>query len=329
MGPGANTPANCLACGTFKEGIELWDLDVMHSIAPVAELGGRNEPDVIELADIADKLEAARAKKNKAKKKRLKQQMKEAFKGRLRDGSHSSSVMSLDWHAAQPTVLASGSADGALKTWDLPTTRCTQTLTHHTGKVQTIQWHPVEPNVIITGSFDKRVCVLDVRSPAKVREFYIGSELEQVRWNPHNPALFACTTESGMLVYHDVRHCGKGPLLSSKVHQGAATGLTFNRKVPGFLATCSEDETVKLWSLRDDSKLAPLGEQNLKAGRLFSLDFSPADDPFLLCAGGSTGQLAIWDTLSVPVVRKQFGVHATADLKLYEEPALSSEPSTS
>lgn len=41
-------------------------------------------------------------------------------------------------------VLASGSADSAVKLWDVTTGQASATLTHHTDKVNSLQWHPLE-----------------------------------------------------------------------------------------------------------------------------------------------------------------------------------------
>jgi periodic tryptophan protein 1 len=87
------------AVGTMEVGVELWDLDDLNAAGPALSLGGRE----------------------KKKKKR---------KGHsLKEGSHSDAVMGLSWRAHSPTVLATGSADRAVKLWDLQAGRCAVTWT--------------------------------------------------------------------------------------------------------------------------------------------------------------------------------------------------------
>lgn len=60
------------------------------------------------------------------------------------------------------------------------------------------------------------------------------------------------------------------------------------------LATCSLDEYVKVW---DISTQAPtlVGYRKMAMGELFSLSFYK-DIPWVLAAGGSKGEIAVWDT---------------------------------
>ena len=86
------------------------------------------EPSAV-LGGITEKI----SKKNKSKTKQ-----------RLKLGSHSDAVMSLSWNKTFRQVLASGSADGTIKIWDVTSQICSHTFTHHTGKVQSVLWHPTE-----------------------------------------------------------------------------------------------------------------------------------------------------------------------------------------
>jgi periodic tryptophan protein 1 len=112
-----------LAVGTFQPEIEIWNLDVMDALEPVATLGGREAPAAPSAAD----------KKSKKKKGKA---LKEKLLGKLKEGSHADAVMCMSWHEAHPTRLASGSADMTVKLWDVSTQQCTATFKHHTNKVQ-------------------------------------------------------------------------------------------------------------------------------------------------------------------------------------------------
>ena len=51
-------------------------------------------------------------------------------------------------------MLASGSADCAVKLWDVTTGQASATLTHHTDKVNSLQWHPLEGRYVGMGLDD-------------------------------------------------------------------------------------------------------------------------------------------------------------------------------
>jgi WD40 repeat protein len=93
---GPSQAGNFVAVSTFDPAIEVWDLDVMDSLQPVAVLGGFSEGDA----------NTGPQKCSKKKKKRKKD---------LKKGSHTDSVLSLAWNQSQRNVLASGSADYHIK----------------------------------------------------------------------------------------------------------------------------------------------------------------------------------------------------------------------
>jgi periodic tryptophan protein 1 len=225
--------------------------------------------------------------------------------GELKENSHSDAVMSLSWNPSVPGRLASGSADTTIKLWDLSTLQCAQTLTHHTGKVQSVLWHPAEQHVLLSGAFDRRCMMVDVRAPdaSAAAVFGIDSDLESMVWNPHNPALFLASSESGMVVCYDVRMAAAAtasakvkPLFSIAAHSQPTTSLSFSSRVPHLCCTSSVDGTVKLWDVAD-AKPSMVASRDMKIGPVFccSFDVSPTQ-PLLLSAGGAKGTLGVWDT---------------------------------
>ena len=83
------------AVSTFDTEIEIWDLDVIDALQPVATLGGHS-------GDGPGKAPERRSSKRKKK---------EGYK----PGSHTDSVLSLAWNTSFRNVLASGSADHTVK----------------------------------------------------------------------------------------------------------------------------------------------------------------------------------------------------------------------
>lgn len=110
---------NYIAVGSFDPAIEIWNLDVLDPLEPSAVLGGKSTS-----------WEDLNQKKKKSD-KGSKQKLKQAYKL----GSHEDAVMSLSWNRVYRQALASGSADSAVKIWDITTQTCSHTFTHHTDKV--------------------------------------------------------------------------------------------------------------------------------------------------------------------------------------------------
>ena len=82
------------------------------------------------------------------------------------------------------------------------------------------------------------------------------------------------------------------------------------------MATVGTDKLCKVWDIHNqvDGKYVPkcVGSRDLKQGDLFSVQFYE-DIPWVLAAGGSQGQVAIWDTEESENVAKHFGGNLDKD----------------
>ncbi|KAH7465832.1 hypothetical protein KRP22_014833 [Phytophthora ramorum] len=275
-----------VAVGTFKSGIEIWDLNVLDVLEPSATLGGEQDED---LRDVA------MPKMSKRRKNR---------KTALKPGSHLDAVMSLDWNSSHRNMLASGSADSTVKVWDITTQKCLYTMAHHSNKVQSVRWNPAETTVLASASFDRNIVVLDGRQPDAFSKFQLSAEVESLAWAPHNPSTIVASSEDGVVVGFDVRMNGSAPLFRFDAHAGAVSAISFSAQVPGLLATAGVDKTVKLWDLKDNTPLCVTSKE-MNVGELFTLSFYQ-DSPFLLGVGGSKGVLALWDTSENEGVERRF-----------------------
>ncbi|CAO3699043.1 unnamed protein product [Rhizopus stolonifer] len=283
------TAGNYAAVGTFDPDIEIWDLDTMDVTYPETILG------------YTDKSKK-RSKKPNA-------------------NYHVDAIMDLSWNKNHRNFLLSSSADGTIKMWDLTTSKCVQNYTHHTDKVQSVQWHPTEPTVFISGSYDKTVCVLDARSPEQVTRWSLNSDVESIRWDPHNPSNFYVALENGVIHYFDFRqaHNGKGgkALFTLQAHDEAVSAFDINPLVPGCIATGSNDKFIKIWNTADN-KPSMVTSRNFELGRIFSAQFCP-DSPFQLAMAGSNGKMHVWDMSSNAGVRQAFHHQALASVVATEE----------
>jgi periodic tryptophan protein 1 len=169
-GASADAKGNFVAIGTMEPDIELWNLDVMDSMYPDAILGQGSED-----MDGADKPKKKKKKKSK----------------KPNDTHHVDAVLSLAANRHHRNLLASSSADKTIKLWDLNTTKCAKSYSYHTDKVCSVAWHPVESTVLLSGSYDRTVVAADMRAPeAKAPRWGVESDVETVRWNPHDPNYF-------------------------------------------------------------------------------------------------------------------------------------------
>ena len=170
---------NFVAIGTMEPDIELWNLDLVDSMYPDAILGQGGEDEAISIE-----------KQKKKKKKKSK---------KANDDYHVDAVLSLSANRLHRNLLASSSADKTVKLWDLNTTKCAQSYSYHTDKVCSVTWHPVESTVLLSGSYDRTVVAADMRAPeAKAPRWGVESDVETVRWDPHDPNYFYVSPEQGM-----------------------------------------------------------------------------------------------------------------------------------
>lgn len=286
-------PGNLAAVGTMSPGIEIWDLDDVAAVEPVATLGGELPPDSLTKEE---------------KKKQKKKQQKKKKKGKLlKPDSHADAVLALSWNRDYRNVLASGSADTTVKVWDLATEQCSATLDHHQDKVQAVVWNPAQASVLLSGGFDKAVCMADARAPdAKPLSWKLSADSEALTWVPHDPTTFLASSEDGLVACYDARKGAQSaPLYRLSAHDRPACALTFCTAVPGLLATASTDKQVKLWDVSSQQP-ALIATQDLQVGAVFGAAFCP-EAPWLLAAGGAMGTVAVWDITTNSAVMSKYG----------------------
>ena len=162
----------------------------------------------------------------------------------LREGSHTDAVMGLSWNAIHRQVLASGSADGTVKLWDVTHAtagkngdyvRPSATLTHHSDKVQSLAWHPSEGTLLATGGYDRRVCLVDARSAASsansssVKKAKLLADCEAIAWDPFAHQYLTAASEDGVVQCWDVRKFGEEPVWSMVAHEyGGVSDISYN-----------------------------------------------------------------------------------------------------
>ena len=317
IGP-QGTAGNYCAVGTFDCGIEIWDLDVLDVLEPVMTLGGFDTGAEEELYKV-NMARAAAGKKLK-KKKFNHQPMK-------KEGSHTDAVMALSWNKVHRQVIASGSADGTVKLWDITSGSVApaSTLTHHRDKVQSVVWHPTEGSILATGSFDRTVCLIDARTASDTaannnnnkKSQRIPADCESLAWDPFREQNLTCASEDGTLTCWDVRKFDGGePLWSFVAHEFGVSEVSYNPNVRGLMATSSVDQTVALWDAHTidstSGRLKACGSKDVKVGKLYSVSFYPSkQQPWLLTAAGGSTEISVWDLTREKTIRDAFAGRRT------------------
>ncbi|KAF2118461.1 WD40-repeat-containing domain protein [Lophiotrema nucula] len=285
-----DTRGNFVAVGTMEPDIELWDLDVVDSMYPNAILGQGAED----------------AKDEKPRKKKKKKSKK------VNDAYHVDAVLSLTANRHHRNLLASSSADKTIKLWDLNTTKAAKSYSYHTDKVCSVTWHPKESTVLLSGSYDRTIVAADMRAPeGKAPRWGVESDVEMVRWDPHDPNFFYVATENGVIHYHDARNApadpsGSKPVWILQAHDESISSFDINPIIPGFLASGSTDKQVKLWNIQPTGP-SMVVSRDLGVGKVFSTTFAPDQEVgFRLAVAGSKGAVQIWDTSTNAAVRSAF-----------------------
>ncbi|KAK5112458.1 hypothetical protein LTR62_004214 [Meristemomyces frigidus] len=291
---------NFAAVGTMDPDIELWDLDVVDNMYPTAILGQTSH------TSTGAPIEPASKKKKKTSKK-------------ANDHYHVDSVLALAANRTHRHLLASASADKTTKLWDLNTCTAAHSYTHHTDKVCALAWHPTQSSVLLSGSYDRTIVAADLRAPnTAVPRWGVESDVEQLRWDPHNDNNFYVSTENGMLHCFDARQLPSTPEQSKatwtlQAHEKTLSSFSINPAIPGFIATASTDRTVKLWNITSSGP-SMVVSRDLGVGKVFSANFAPDDEvAFRLAVAGSKGSVQVWDTSTNRAVREAFGQRVKGD----------------
>lgn len=277
--------ANLVAIGTFEPEIEIWNLDVVDGVFPVAILGQKPED-----AKIVPK--GTGKKKSKLKKSN--------------DEYHVDAVLSLSSNPHFVNLLASASADTTVKLWDLETTKAVKSFNYHTSKVSSTAWNPLEGTVLLSGGYDHYARVADLRIDdvaSGVRSYRVQGDVENVKWHPNGVEFFA-GTDGGMIYKFDARKESE-PVWTLQAHDSEITTFDINAFANDYMVTGSVDKTIKLWNLAGD-RPSMLLSRDLDVGKVFSASFGPEKETAgLLSVGGSSGKLKVWNTFSNKAVRSQ------------------------
>ena len=281
-----NLKCNYALVGSFTPGIEIWNLDIMDAIEPEIILGLNTESKTKSKINISEEL------------------------------YHTDAVMSICLNSVNTNYVASSGADKKVLIWDLNSApSCAATCyKEHTDKVQSIKWNKVEENLLVTGSFDKTIKIFDTRVNKSVFTYKVNSDIECIDWSGKDKYKMLFSFEDGRIQLFDLQKFA--PIISFKAHKKEATSVAFSPQINSLFASCGRDGRIKIFDSNQietdengDNMPNLIMEKYMKksVGELFTVKFAEDCDN-TIAAGGSKGELFIWQLEESPIFCSQYGI---------------------
>jgi periodic tryptophan protein 1 len=268
----SSSKGSYVAIAGFMPEIEIWDVDVIDSMIPVAVLGP------------SDSLKKSSKVKGKGSKV-------------VNNDYHVDSVLSLSWNTHHQHFLASGSADTTVKLWDLDTVKAVRSFSPHTdgkskraAKVCLVKWAPFAPTNLLTGGHDSTVRYFDTRTPESGVRIGLTSDVEDAAWSVSHEGGVYISTEDGHIVHYDVRQ-SETPLWTLNAHSGLSAACLSMNMDGNMLASVGEDKFLKVWDI-SSGKPSLHHSRQLDLGRLFTCSWCP-DRKGIVAVGGEGGSLVL------------------------------------
>ena len=281
-----NLKCNYALVGSFTPGIEIWNLDIMDAIEPEIILGLNTESKNKSKINISEEL------------------------------YHTDAVMSICLNNANTNYVASSGADKKVLIWDLNSSpNCATTCyKEHTDKVQSVKWNKIEENLLVTGSFDKTIKIFDTRENKSVFTYKVNSDIECIDWSGKDKYKMLFSFEDGRIQLFDLQKFS--PIISFNAHKKEATSVAFSPQIDSLFVSCGRDGRIKIFDSNkietdDNGDNIPnlIIEKYMKksVGELFTVKFAE-DCNNTIAAGGSKGELFIWQLEESPIFCSQYGI---------------------
>ena len=191
------------------------------------------------------------------------------------------------------SILASASADGTVKLWDVRTKTTIATLEEHTGRVYSVAFSP-DGKMLASGSHDLTVKLWDVskRTNIATLEGHVSRSgwldgVSSVAFSPDGKMLASGSHDLTVKLWDVSKRTNIATLGE---HTGYVTLVSFSPD-GATLASGSNDGTVRLWDIATKCSIATLGGHT---SNVRSVSFSP--DGTMLASGSSWDRtVKLWD----------------------------------
>lgn len=155
-------------------------------------------------------------------------------------------VTSLDWNC-DGSLLATGSYDGYARIWTRDG-RLAGTLGQHKGPIFALKWNK-RGNYILSAGVDKTTIIWDAASGQCTQQFmFHNAPALDVDWQS-NTSFASCSTDMRI---HVCKLFVDKPIKSFSGHSNEVNAIKWDPQ-GNLLASCSDDMTLKIWSMKQDS----------------------------------------------------------------------------
>mmetsp|Transcript_9547 Transcript_9547/g.16736 ORF Transcript_9547/g.16736 Transcript_9547/m.16736 type:complete len:346 (-) Transcript_9547:164-1201(-) len=165
---------------------------------------------------------------------------------------HSGSVYNARWSPRNPNTLVTCSADSTVKIFDVNQPRSVATIRAHEGEVLAVDWNKYNEFVFASGSVDRTIRVWDARNPNRPMAVLAGHQyaIRRLKYSPHQENLIGSVSYDMTSCFWDTS-LEDSLVLKGNQHTEFVMGIDFSLFRPGHVATCSWDEHVTTFDLKN------------------------------------------------------------------------------